>query len=178
MEWSDQASDQAVVDVRGDSDLAECVGVLGAVHRADGYPVNWPADPAGWLRVDGELGAWVARLGGRIAGHVVLARPAPGDVAPRLAPPGGPTAVVGRLFVAPGARGRRIGAQLLGRAAREARRSGARAVLDVVSRDVSAVALYERSGWTFLGAGQQEWGPGELVDVRCYAAAPKSEESP
>ncbi|MFI7008694.1 GNAT family N-acetyltransferase [Streptomyces sp. NPDC050145] len=172
-------SGHVVVDARDDSDLAECAEVLGAVHRADGYPVNWPADPEGWLRVDGAVGAWVARLDGRVAGHVLLARPRPVDVAPRLAPPERPTCVVGRLFVAPAARGRRIGARLLERAAREAaRRGGARAVLDVVPRDVAAVALYERAGWTFLGAGQQEWGPGELVDVRCYAASPKSEETP
>jgi GNAT superfamily N-acetyltransferase len=144
--------------------------MLAAVHRADGYPVNWPVDPAGWLRTDGELGAWVARLRGRPAGHVVLARADPGDVAPRLAPPGRPTAVVGRLFVDPAARGHGLGALLLARAAAEARRHGARAVLDVVPSDAAAVALYERAGWEFLGTGRQDWGRGELMDVRCYAA--------
>ncbi|MZD06308.1 GNAT family N-acetyltransferase [Streptomyces sp. SID5785] len=168
-----------VVTERAAADLPVCAEVLGAVHRKDGYPVNWPADPVGWLRVDGELGAWVARLAGRPVGHVVLAGPGPGDVAPRLAPAGGPTAVVGRLFVDPAARGRRIGALLLDRVAHEARLRGARAVLDVVPSDVAAVALYERAGWQFLGTGQQEWGPDELIDVRCYAApAPPARDTP
>ncbi len=171
------------VRARWDDDLADCVRTLREVHDKDGYPVNWPADPAGWLTVRGQAAAWVASADERVVGHVVLAGPGAGDVAPALVSPGTGVAVVGRLFVGPAARGRGVGALLLGRAAREARRLGVRAVLDVVATDTAAIALYERLGWEFLGRGQQEWGPGELVDVRCYAAPPAaadpdSEETP
>ncbi|MEV3962105.1 hypothetical protein AB0M34_14600 [Nocardia sp. NPDC050193] len=30
-------------------DLPACVAVLRRVHETDGYPADWPADPAGWL---------------------------------------------------------------------------------------------------------------------------------
>ncbi|MGW0687596.1 GNAT family N-acetyltransferase [Streptomyces sp. NPDC002754] len=161
------------VRARRSNDLAACVEALRAVHHADGYPTNWPQDPAGWVSGDDTVGAWVGCHDGRVVGHVLLARPAPGDVAPTLVPAGTPVAVAGRLFVAPSARGHRLGAALLGLAAREARRHGALAVLDVVTTDSAAIALYERLGWTFLGDGQQVWGPDELVTVRCYSAPPE-----
>lgn len=147
-----------------------CVTMLRAVHLGDGYPVNWPDDAARWLAVDGDERSWVAQRDGRIVGHVTLTRPDGGDAAPTLAPGGTDMAVVGRLFVDPSARGHRIGALLLDTAVREARLRGARAVLDVAATDRAAIALYERLGWQFLGACQQEWRPGQLVDVRCYAA--------
>ncbi|MEB8342224.1 GNAT family N-acetyltransferase [Streptomyces endophyticus] len=161
------------VRARRSGDLAACAEALRAVHHADGYPTNWPQDPVGWLRGGDVVGAWVGCHGERVVGHVLLTRPDPGDVAPTLAPADTPVAVVGRLFVAPSARGHRLGAALLGRAAREARRHGALAVLDVVATDSAAIALYERLGWRFLAQGQQEWGPGELVTVRCYSAPPE-----
>ncbi|MEV1021220.1 GNAT family N-acetyltransferase [Streptomyces sp. NPDC050264] len=157
---------------REDDDLGACVAVLAAVHAKDGYPTNWPADPARWLAAGAGGTAWVAQWDGRVVGHVMLGPPGAGDVAPSLVAAGPEAAVVGRLFVDPAARGHRIGAMLLDRAAQEAYRKAARAVLDVVATDTAAVALYERLGWEFLATGQQEWGPGELVDVRCYAAPP------
>ncbi|MFI0239950.1 GNAT family N-acetyltransferase [Streptomyces sp. NPDC016845] len=160
------------VRVRSAEDLPGCVAVLRAVHEQDRYPVRWPPDPERWLAHDADDTGWVAQLDGRIVGHVLLVRPDGGDVAPGLLAPDTPVAVVSRLFVDPAARGRRIGALLLDRAAREAQSRGARAVLDVVTSDRAAIALYERLGWEFLAAGQQEWGPGELVDVRCYTAPP------
>ncbi|MGD6757013.1 GNAT family N-acetyltransferase [Streptomyces sp. BH105] len=167
--WVD-VNDGTWVRARQDRDLTDCARVLHAVHHADGYPVNWPKDPVGWLSDGDTVGAWVGCHDGRVAGHVLLARPAPGDVAPTLAPADTPVAVVGRLFVAPSVRGHRLGAALLERAAREARLHGALAVLDVVTTDRAAIALYERLGWRFLGTGQQVWGPGESVAVRCYSA--------
>uniref|UniRef100_UPI0034DFC82E GNAT family N-acetyltransferase n=1 Tax=Streptomyces flavofungini TaxID=68200 RepID=UPI0034DFC82E len=82
------------------------------------------------------------------------------------------TAVVSRLFVAPDARGHGIGALLMGRVTREARARGLHPVLDVVSSDASAAALYERLGWRFLDAVEREWLPGQRVTLRCYAAPP------
>ncbi|GAA2304646.1 GNAT family N-acetyltransferase [Streptomyces kunmingensis] len=163
---------ELLVRPRAPEDLAACVAALAAVHARDGYPVNWPSDAARWLASDGSGTAWVAQWGDRVVGHVALVPPDGGDVSPSLVPAGTEVAVVSRLFVDPAARGHRIGALLLDRAAREARQGGARAVLDVVTTDTAAVALYERLGWEFLAVGQQDWGPGELVDVRCYAAPP------
>ncbi|MFI5658645.1 GNAT family N-acetyltransferase [Streptomyces sp. NPDC051684] len=155
---------------RRDRDLTVCARVLRDVHHADRYPVNWPDDPEGWLRGADTMGAWVGCRDERVVGHVLLARPASGDVAPTLVPSDTSVAVVGRLFVAPSARGHRLGAALLERAAREACLRGALAVLDVVTTDRAAIALYERLGWRFLGEGQQRWGPGTSVTVRCYSA--------
>src|SRR6266700_7974190 len=55
---------------RADGDLGECVLLLDAVHRADGYPAYWPDDPAQWLSPPAMLGAWVAEREDRIVGHI------------------------------------------------------------------------------------------------------------
>ncbi len=177
---ADAADGHPVLCVRelgGERDVEACVDVLAQVHKADGYPVNWPADPGAWLTGTASFGAWAAELDGRIVGHVSLAPHAVGDVAPGLwsARAGvdvRTTAVVGRLFVAPDARGHGIGALLMGRATREARARELHPVLDVVSSDASAAALYERLGWQLLDVVEQEWQPGQRVTLRCYAAPP------
>src|SRR5580692_13194 len=115
-----------VIRGRVDADLAEVVAMMAEVHRRDGYPLHWPADPAGWLAGGRLIGAWVATLDGQIAGHVSLSRPGRGDAAPALADAGAgagagadagagapgpaPAAMVSRLFVSPAARGHRAGA--------------------------------------------------------------------
>lgn len=82
------------------------------------------------------------------------------------------TAVVSRLFVSPQARGHGIGALLLAETVRDARERGLHPVLDVVTSDRSAAALYERQGWTLMATGEQRWGPDQIVQVHCYAAPP------
>ncbi|MGW1431994.1 GNAT family N-acetyltransferase [Streptomyces sp. NPDC002431] len=172
-------SPDPLVRPRTDADLDACVRVLAEVHRHDGYPVNWPERPDAWLSDGPVLGAWVAELGGhldgRLAGHISLSRESSGDVAPMLwsgrnGVERGRAAVVGRLFVAPWARGRRIGALLIGRAVAEADRHGLHPVLDVVASDTAAAALYERLGWELLDTVEQRWGPHQTVTIRCYAA--------
>ncbi|MGW6057126.1 GNAT family N-acetyltransferase [Streptomyces sp. NPDC055189] len=167
---------------RTDPDLPACVEALAQVHEADGYPTNWPDDPAGWLTGGSLVGVWVAELDGRVTGHVALCRSGADDVAPvlwsrREGVPVDGTAVVSRLFVAPGARGHGLGARLLARVAAEAGDLGLQPVLDVVESDTSATALYERTGWRFLGTGEQHWSPLQTVTVRCYAA-PEPESGP
>jgi len=160
---------------REPSDLEECVRVLAAVHAADGYPVHWPERPGAWLAPPSLLGAWVARREGQVIGHVGLCRSGPGDAAPALwsdlagAPVDG-TAVVGRLFVAPAARGHGVGGLLMATVVQAARERGLHPVLEVVSTDVAAAALYERLGWRRLATVDQEWTPGRPVTVHCYAA--------
>ncbi|MGX9890779.1 GNAT family N-acetyltransferase [Streptomyces sp. NPDC002276] len=152
--------------------------VLAEVHAHDGYPVNWPDRPGDWLTHGPSLGSWVAEQsagGGRLVGHVSLSRVGEGDLAPvlwgeRTGVPPGTAAVVGRLFVAPEARGHGIGALLIGRAVQEARRHGLHPVLDVVTTDTAAAALYERLGWELMATVEQRWSPQQTVAVSCYAA--------
>ena len=162
---------------RTDRDLDRCVEVLAAVHRHSGYPVNWPERPADWLTPRSPLAVWVCELEGRVVGHLSLSRAAEGDAAPVLwgARAGAgveATAVIGRLFVSPAARGRGLGAALLGRAVEEARVLGLQPVLDVVDSPSAATALYDRLGWELLDVVEQRWAPDQVVPVRCYAAPP------
>ncbi|MET8079502.1 GNAT family N-acetyltransferase [Streptomyces sp. NPDC005303] len=166
---------QPRVRPRTDDDVEACVRALAQVHRRDGYPVNWPARPGDWLTQASGLGGWVADLDGRVAGHVSLSRSTAGDLAPVLWGERNGTgpqqaAVVGRLFVAPQARGHGIGALLMGRAVREARHRGLHPVLDVVASDTAAAALYERLGWTRLATVEQRWSVSQVVTVHCYSA--------
>lgn len=160
---------------RADHDLGDCVRVLAEVHAHDGYPVNWPDLPGAWLTPDSLIASWVAELEGRVVGHVGLSRSAAGDVAPglwseRTGVSTDAIAVVNRLFVAPSARGHRIGASLMAQVVAEARGRGLHPVLDVVASDTAAAALYERLGWQLLGTVEQQWSPQQRVAVRCYAA--------
>ncbi|WP_374117903.1 GNAT family N-acetyltransferase [Streptomyces sp. S07_1.15] len=165
------------IRARAGADLGPCARLLADVHAHDGYPANWPDDPAGWLAPPALLTAWVAELNGHVAGHIGLSRSGTDDAAPavwseRTGGNAAATAVVGRLFAAPAARGHGVGALLLGRAVEEAGERGLHPVLDVLASDTRAVALYERLGWHFLAAVRQRWSPDTTVTVRCYAAPP------
>lgn len=155
-----------IIRSRSENDLAECVATLAEVHRRDGYPMAWPDDPAGFLAESDFLGAWVAIMDGRLAGHVALAPPGSGDAAATLLGPD--AAMVSRLFVASAARRRGVGARLLAHAAREAHQRDLHPVLDVLATSSVSVAFYERMGWSLLGTGEAQWGPNQ-VTVRSYA---------
>lgn len=165
-------SPRVVVRPRLAADLDGCVAALEQVHAHSGYPVDWPADPAGWLTPDALIAGWTAELDGRIVGHVALCSARAGDAAAalwsaragRAAP-----AVISRLYVSPAARGHGVGTALMDRAVAAARLRGLRPVLDVVATD-PASAFYERLGWRFLGAADQQWGPARTVTVNCFAA--------
>ncbi|WP_338895495.1 GNAT family N-acetyltransferase [Streptomyces sp. TG1A-60] len=164
------------VRYRTGRDLGDCVRMLAEVHEGDGYPMNWPVRPDAWLTPPSMVAAWVVELDGRIAGHIGLSRSDAQDAAPGLwsARAGvgvDETAVISRLFVAPSARGKRLGALLMAQAVAEARGRGLHPVLDVVAAGTSAAALYERLGWQLLATVEQQWGPDQRVSVRCYAAA-------
>ncbi|MEL5953282.1 GNAT family N-acetyltransferase [Streptomyces sp. CLV115] len=162
---------------REDSDLDACVELLADVHERDGYPGNWPEHPGDWLAPPALFAAWVAEVDGQIVGHVGLAEGGAGDRAPalwarRAGVPVEKAAVVSRLFVSPAARGHGVGALLMERATGEARRRGRHPVLDVVTSDTSAVALYGRLGWTLLATVDHRWSPTETetVTLHCYTA--------
>jgi GNAT superfamily N-acetyltransferase len=123
------------------------------VHEADDYPLNWPADPVGWLTSPGMSVAWIAELpGGAIAGHVAVQ-----------------DGSLSRLFVIPAARRRSVATALVDRA-----RSWAGAqelTLSVTEEHRSgAVAFYEAAGWRHTHTTDADWtGPdGRPVRLRHY----------
>lgn len=140
-------------------DLPALVSVLVAVHRQDGYPTQWPADPVAWLDPPGIDTAWVASdPDGPPLGHVALAaglddatfRAATGRDAHELAN-------VKRLFVDPDARGRGVARLLLDTVVAEAAGLGLHAVLDVVDSAAPAIHLYEQLGWRCVGRRAATW---------------------
>ncbi|MEV6490854.1 GNAT family N-acetyltransferase [Actinoplanes sp. NPDC051633] len=150
-----------VVRDRRDDDLEGCVAALRLTHAADGYPLNWPADPRAWLTPPRLLRAWVAASGGVIAGHVALQ--AVGESEAELS----------RLFVDPAARRLSVATELLRRAVEWAAEQRLRPTLNLVDEGRSAaVAFYEAAGWRFTHTSEAGWaGPrGERVVLRHYAA--------
>ncbi|MFG1872882.1 GNAT family N-acetyltransferase [Micromonospora arborensis] len=149
------------------TDLDGCVAGLADVHRVDGYPLNWPADPHRWLREPHPARAWVAvDADGAIVGHVAVHRvPGPAD-----GPLARPTAEVARLFVTPAARGLALGSALLARARQWASARGTDLVLEVTSSSTAAAALYERTGWRCTGTSTAPWTApdGGPVSLRHY----------
>ncbi|WP_220039933.1 GNAT family N-acetyltransferase [Nonomuraea aridisoli] len=145
---------------RTPADLDACVEALAAVHAADRYPVDWPADPARWLTPDGVIGAWIAVEDGAVLGHVALTR----DME------------VTRLYVAPAARGRGLAARLLG-TVRSAARGPVR--LEVSAEGRAAIALYERSGWRRTATTRATWRDttGEPAVLHHYVSPPAQEDN-
>jgi GNAT superfamily N-acetyltransferase len=165
----DVGMDDVKFRARRETDLGNCVGGLRSVHDADGYPMNWPADPQGWLTPPGMLQAWVAEFPrGVIAGHLALLRvtaPDPTDASAR------PYAEVTRLFVTPAARRRSVATALLDQAVRWVGGHGYQLTLNVVDeRGSAAVAVYEATGWRHTHTTLADWTTpaGEPVYLRHY----------
>jgi GNAT superfamily N-acetyltransferase len=166
-----------IVRRRTDEDLPSCVRALEAVHAADGYPSRWPEQPAEWLCPNGCAAAWVtaqAHEPDTVLGHVCVVRGVDDPVINALtgAAPG-QLARVSRLFVAPAARGRGLGATLLTALSAWTSERGLRLMLDVVDDDAStAVALYERLGWRLVDRRPAHWltPQGIRLPVRVYLA--------
>ncbi|MEU8227195.1 GNAT family N-acetyltransferase [Kribbella sp. NPDC048915] len=142
---------------RDDGDLDSCVGVLRAVHERAGYPINWPADPCGWLTPPGRLGCWVAVSDGQVVGHVVLTATAEG-------------VEVERLFVDPGATRQGIGRRLLDHCVRAAAELGLPLALEVADNGGAAVELYRRAGWSEVGRTPIDWGRDRAAELIRFAA--------
>jgi len=144
-----------LVRVRRQADLPGCVAALRAVHEADAYPLNWPADPTGWLDPPGLARAWVAELPeGTIAGHVAVQA---GELC--------------RLFVTPAARRRSVGTALVREATAWAAEHDLSLSLDVTDEQRSAaVAFYAATGWQHTHTSQADWTApdGGPVHLRHY----------
>jgi GNAT superfamily N-acetyltransferase len=149
------------VRARRREDIAACVALMAEVHAADGYPLHWPADPRRWLAPEGLLAAWVAEDEHALTGHVALCGAAGDPAAPLWSAATGlppeRLAAVARLFVAPGVRGRGLGAALLAAACAEAGGRGLRPALEVLDHDRGATALYERAGWRRVASVPAAW---------------------
>lgn len=158
---------------RQPEDSAACVALLADVHAASGYPLLWPADPTKWLTSDNLLAAWVAVEENTVIGHVVLRGAEDQLSAPAwcaatgLAPQ--QLAAVAKLFVAPRARGRGVGAALLAAACAEARQRGLTPVLEVLDHDQSAIALYERLGWHRVASDPVPWAQDGAAPMLLHA---------
>lgn len=162
------------VRARTPEDLDACVALATEIHRLDGYP-SFLGDGglAAFVAPDDALGAWVALDGADLVGNVMLR--------PRSAPPSIELAVdalglaperlgfVARLMVAPRARRRGVARQLLDVAVGDARRLGRVPVLDVVTSDTAAVALYGASGWERLGDATVTLRDGRDLDLLVFA---------
>ncbi|MDX6283356.1 MAG: [ribosomal protein S18]-alanine N-acetyltransferase, partial [Kribbellaceae bacterium] len=109
-----------MIRLRTATDLDDCVQLLAEVHKTAGYPVNWPADPGGWLSPEEALGCWVLTLDGELAGHLIVTAE------------GADAALVERLFVDPRRTRAGLGRQLLEYAIDFAAEQGRRLTLDVV----------------------------------------------
>lgn len=163
------------------ADIAACGELVRAVHEADGYPVRLPPDPAGFLEVPDALDAWVAEDDAGLVGHVLLRRRSAGPVMQAaLAATGLPAdrlAVVARLLVAPRARRRGAGRALLATATARAHALGRRPVLDVVSEQRAAVALYGAEGWARVAAVTTRYGDLVFDEVVFVGPAPEGRPS-
>jgi GNAT superfamily N-acetyltransferase len=167
---------KASVRTRREEDIDRCVELLAEVHAVDAYPLHWPADPRGWLTPENLLQAWVAEDEDTIVGHVALCSAVGDSAAPLWSMASGlppeQIAAVGRLFVAPGARGRGLGTALLSEASTEARSCGLRPALEVLDHDRGAISLYERAGWHRVASAPASLAraAGERVVLHYYLA--------
>jgi GNAT superfamily N-acetyltransferase len=141
------------IRARTADDLVVIVDVLRRVHKTNSYPINWPADPVGWLSEADE--AWVALQDGRIAGHIGL-------VHGRARSPD----TVERFFVDPDSERVGLGRALLEHAVRHSRS----ATLELVVADNGARAqrLYEATGWVEQHREVIDWGGSLAATVIRY----------
>ncbi|HEX5594920.1 MAG TPA: GNAT family N-acetyltransferase [Micromonosporaceae bacterium] len=159
---------EVVIRIRQTADLDDCVEALRAVHNADAYPMNWPADPHGWLTPPRLLQAWIAESPrGSVVGHVAVQRlPAASDSqAPAR------HAELSRLYVTATARRRSVASALVRQAKLWAAGQGYDLTLYVTNEPRSAaVAFYEATGWQHSHTTDVDWTTpdGETVKLRHY----------
>jgi GNAT superfamily N-acetyltransferase len=142
-----------LIRTRTAADLDDCVRLLAEVHKTAGYPVNWPADPGGWLSPEEALGCWVLTLDGELAGHLIVTAE------------DADTALVERLFVDPRRTRAGLGRQLLEHAIDFAAEQGRRLTLDVVNSRHGAVEFYRRAGWQETGRIPIDWGGDQASEM-------------
>jgi GNAT superfamily N-acetyltransferase len=159
---------------RRPDDLDAAAAALVEVHRVDGYPVEGVDDPHAWLNPPGLLHAWVGTVDDVVVGHA-LATTAQSDIAAVAAwvEQGGDIAQIvvgGRLFVSPTGRGHQLGTTLARVMTDWAAHHRLDLVGDVMAKDTSAIAIYERLGWQRIGSTMHDTGHGTEVPAYLYVS--------
>lgn len=107
-----------------------------------------------WLLDEPVLDRWVAETAGCVVGHVELSEPHR-YLLDHLADQGStglPLAEIGKLFVAPEAQHKGVGAALLARARESAVARGRRTALAVLPSSDAGIRMYERAGMQHAGS--------------------------
>lgn len=152
------------IRIRRTTDLDRCVQALRVVHENDAYPMNWPADPCGWLNPPLSLQAWIAEdAAGAVGGHVLVQR-SPSEAPARHVE-------LSRLFVTPVARRLSLASALVDHARVWAAEHDYQLTLNVTDDHRSAaVAFYEATGWRYTHTTDADWTTqdGRPVKLRHY----------
>ena len=169
-------AESVIIRPRLQLDMDACVSILRQLHEHDNYPLTWPADPHAWLCGNRQVMAWVASRDEIICGHVALMVPRAGAAATRaweMSLRAGQSGLlsVTLLFVSPQARGCGIGGRLLDTALTAARARGAAPVLEVITLNRQAIALYQAQGWRRIGSVHYDWLPQDERSL-LFAAPP------
>ena len=157
-------AEPVLIRPRLQSDMDACVSLLRQLHQHDNYPLIWPADPHAWLCGNRQVMAWVATRDEIICGHIALTVPRSGAAATRvweksLRAEQSSLLSITLLFVSPQARGCGTGGRLLDTALTAARAKGAAPVLEVITLNRQAIALYQAQGWQRIGSLHYDWLP-------------------
>jgi GNAT superfamily N-acetyltransferase len=170
-----------VIRERREEDVTACTRLAQLVHDLDGYPPYLSGELRDFMQSPDAIGAWVAEFDGDIVGHVALhARSSDAVMGLASAASGHPPGrfgVVARLLVSPAARQGGVGRALLRTATVHAVELGLYPVLDVVTRFLPAIALYESCGWIRAGVVTIPLPDGTSVDEFVYLG-PSAATSP
>jgi GNAT superfamily N-acetyltransferase len=131
---------------------------------ADAYPLNWPADPHGWLNPPRLLQAWIAEeASGPVDGHIAVQRLVTNshiDTSARQVE-------LSRLYVTPAARRRSLASALVGNVRSWAAEHEYDLTLNVTDEHRSAaIAFYEATGWRHIHTTDADWTTPDRRPVR------------
>lgn len=193
-------SDMAVIRPRRESDLKPLAVILCDVYAQTGYPVGLAGieDAVQFIRIRNEKASvenYVV-VDDEVAGHMsivtsltsypitettVYNRPSdvPGEKMPWIIRDGNyefDCLCLRTFFVDPGKRGRGYGKKPMLHAISKAKSIEKRLVLDVIKKDVAAIALYEKLGWLRIGETVYiEQGSGTRYSEWLYLSPPQQE---
>ncbi|HXW82573.1 MAG TPA: GNAT family N-acetyltransferase [Acidimicrobiales bacterium] len=161
-----------IVRPRNESDLDSCERIARLVHELDGYPALLTDGLRAFVEGSGFYAAWVAEVDGQVVGQVLL-RPRSSSTVMEMVRQATGLAddrfgVIARLFVSPAVRRRGIGRALLTTATTAAVSRGLVPVLDVVTKNTAAMALYESMGWARVGTAVVQFHDGPVLDEVVY----------
>jgi GNAT superfamily N-acetyltransferase len=157
---------------RADRDLDNCERVARLVQAIDEYPALVSDGLRDFVEGRAFYEAWVAEVHGEVVGQVLL-RPRSSPMVMEVARqatglPDDRFGVISRLFVSPAARRHGVGRALLGTATSAAVSRGLVPVLDVVTKNRAAMALYESTGWARIGTAAVRLPDGSTLDEVVY----------